>query len=129
MKQPPADWQCAIAYNAALQAATALAAAGYRATRDNHHDRVIQSLEFTTAPGRKFFDTLDGFPKKPNVSNYDVAGCPMAPGIIENRRREYYLRSHREEQVPVRPRRTGTRLGGVSRPLSVQVSYQVRCPW
>ena len=74
VKQLPADWRCAIAYNAALQAATAaLAAADYRATRDNHHYRVIQSLEFTTAPGRKFIDTLDGFRKKRNVSN-DVAG-------------------------------------------------------
>jgi hypothetical protein len=34
----------------------------------------IQSLEFTTAPGRKFIDTLDGFRKKRNVSSYDVAG-------------------------------------------------------
>ena len=43
VKQLPADWRCAIAYNAALQAATAaLAAAGYRAARDNHHYRVIQ---------------------------------------------------------------------------------------
>jgi hypothetical protein len=72
----PADWRCTIAYNAALQAATAaLAAAGYRAARDNHHYRVIQSLEFTTAPGRKFIDTLDGFRKKRNVSSYDVAGA------------------------------------------------------
>ena len=71
VKQLPADWRCAIAYNAALQAATAaLAAAGYRATRDNHHYRVIQSLEFTTSPGRKFIDTLDGFRKKRNVSSY-----------------------------------------------------------
>jgi hypothetical protein len=61
VKQLPADWRCTIAYNAALQAATAaLATAGYRAARDNHHYRVIQSLEFTTAPGRKFIDTLDG---------------------------------------------------------------------
>ena len=76
VKQLPADWRCTIAYNAALQAATAaLAAAGYRAARDNHHYRVIQSLEFTTAPGRKFIDTLDGFRKKRNVSSYDVAGA------------------------------------------------------
>jgi hypothetical protein len=79
VKQLPADWRCAIAYNAALQAATAaLAAAGYRATRDNqdnHHYRVIQSLEFTTAPGRKFIDTLDGFRTKRNGSSYDVAGA------------------------------------------------------
>jgi hypothetical protein len=41
-KQLPADWRCAIAYNAALQAATAARpAAGYRATRDHHHYRVI----------------------------------------------------------------------------------------
>jgi hypothetical protein len=76
VKQLPADWRCTIAYNAALQAATAaLAAAGYRAARDNHHYRIIQSLEFTTAPGSKFIDTLDGFRKKRNVSSYDVAGA------------------------------------------------------
>ena len=76
VKQLPADWRCTIAYNAALQAATAaLAAAGYRAARDNHHYRVIQSLEFTTAPGRKFIDTLDGFRKKRNISSYDLAGA------------------------------------------------------
>lgn len=40
-----ADWRLNIAYNAALQAATAaLAASGYRAARDSHHYRVIQSL-------------------------------------------------------------------------------------
>jgi hypothetical protein len=71
----PADWRLAIAYNAALQAATAaLAAAGYRASRDNHHYRVIQSLEFTIARGRKQVDTFDGFRKKRNVSSYDLSG-------------------------------------------------------
>src|ERR1035437_1765879 len=75
VKQLPSDWRFAIAYNAGLQSATAaLAAAGYRASRDNHHYRVIQSLEFTTAPGRKLIDTLDGFRKKRNLSSYDVAG-------------------------------------------------------
>jgi hypothetical protein len=40
-----ADWRTNIAYNAALQAAgAALVASGYRATRDQHHFRVIQSL-------------------------------------------------------------------------------------
>src|SRR5690349_1980798 len=43
-----ADWRLTIAYNAALQAATAaLAAAGYRASREQHHYRLIQSLEAT----------------------------------------------------------------------------------
>lgn len=75
VKQLPADWRFAIAYNAGLQAATAaLAAAGYRAARDNHHYRVIQSLEFTTTPGTKLIATFDGFRKKRNVSSYDVAG-------------------------------------------------------
>jgi hypothetical protein len=84
LKQLPADWRCTIAYNAALQAATAaLAAAGYRAARDNHRYRVIQSLEFTTAPGRKFVDTLDGFRKKRNVSSYDVAGAISDKGADE----------------------------------------------
>jgi hypothetical protein len=42
------DWRLNIAYNAALQAATAaLAAAGYRASREAHHCRAIQSLAFT----------------------------------------------------------------------------------
>jgi hypothetical protein len=73
--QLSADWRFAIAYSAALQAATAaLAAAGYRAARENHHYRVIQSLEYTTAPESKLIDTLDGFRKKRNLSSYDVAG-------------------------------------------------------
>jgi hypothetical protein len=75
VKQLPADWRFAIAYNAGLQAATAaLAAAGYRAARDNHHYRVIQSLEFTIAPDRRVIDTFDGFRKKRNISSYDLAG-------------------------------------------------------
>jgi hypothetical protein len=75
----PADWRLAIAYNAGLQAAiAALASAGYRATRENHHYRVIQSLEFTLAPGRKVVDTFDGFRKKRNISSYDAAGTVSA---------------------------------------------------
>ncbi len=74
-KHLPADWRFAIAYNAALQAATAaLAAAGYRACRESHHHRVIQSLEFTLAPERKVIDTFDKFRKKRNISSYDIAG-------------------------------------------------------
>lgn len=72
----PADWRFAIAYNAALQAATAaLAAAGYRATRDNHHFRIIQSLEFTLASGAKLIGAFDAFRKKRNLTSYDLAGA------------------------------------------------------
>jgi len=80
----PPDWRMAIAYNAALQAATAaLASAGYRAARDSHHYRVIQSLEFTVNPGGKVIDTLDAFRKKRNVSSYDLAGAVSDKEAVE----------------------------------------------
>jgi hypothetical protein len=41
---------------------------------ENHHYRVIQSLEFTLATGRIVVDTFDGFRKKRNISSYDAAG-------------------------------------------------------
>ena len=69
------DWRFAIAYNAALQAATAaLAASGYRAARDSHHYRVIQSLELTVGKDSKFIGAFDAFRKKRNVSSYDIGG-------------------------------------------------------
>lgn len=69
------DWQLAIAYNAALQLATAaLAACGYRATRDAHHYRVIQSLTFTVGADRDLVTKLDAFRKKRNVSDYERSG-------------------------------------------------------
>jgi len=72
----PPDWRFVIAYNAALQSATAaLAAAGYRASRDNHHYRVIQSLEFTVSPGAAFIARFDSFRKKRNISSYDAVGA------------------------------------------------------
>jgi hypothetical protein len=65
------DWRFAIAYNAALQA---LAAAGYRASRENHHYRVIQSLELTLGEDANFIHAFDAFRKKRNVSSYDLGG-------------------------------------------------------
>src|SRR5206468_10588744 len=57
-----------------LQAATAaLAAAGYRASRENHHYRVIQSLELTLGKDAKFIRAFDAFRKKRNVSSYEGA--------------------------------------------------------
>ena len=68
-----ADWQMNIAYNAALQAATvALAAAGYRASRDQHHYRIIQSLE-TLGTDASTVNTFDTFRKKRNAVGYDRA--------------------------------------------------------
>jgi hypothetical protein len=70
-----ADWRFAIAYNAALQAATAaLAASGYRATRDSHHYRVFQSLEHTVRADPELIRQLDAFRKKRNLSSYERGG-------------------------------------------------------
>lgn len=70
-----ADWRFNIAYNAALQAATAaLAAAGYGAARDVHHYRVIQLLAFTIGAAPKTVRQLDAFRKKRNLSSYEVGG-------------------------------------------------------
>jgi hypothetical protein len=70
-----ADWRMNIAYNAALQAATAaLAAAGYRALRDSHHHRVIQSLCETIGADRLDVATFDAFRKKRNITGYERVG-------------------------------------------------------
>jgi len=69
------DWRLNIAYNAALQlATTALAAAGYRATRGMHHYRVIQSLAHTLKADRSLVAQFDQFRKKRNIAGYERAG-------------------------------------------------------
>ena len=73
--QVSADWRLSIAYNAALQAATtALAASGYRASRDQHHYRVIHSLRETINADELMVTTFDVFRKKRNISGYERAG-------------------------------------------------------
>jgi hypothetical protein len=69
------DWRLSIAYNAALQAATAaLAASGFRAAREQHHYRTIQSLALTIGwPGANV-ERLDRFRKKRNIGGYETAG-------------------------------------------------------
>jgi hypothetical protein len=70
------DWQLSIAYNAALQVAiAALAAAGYRASREAHHYRVIQSLAYTIKADERLITQLDKFRKKRNISDYERAGA------------------------------------------------------
>jgi hypothetical protein len=69
------DWQLAIAYNAALQAATAaLFASGYRAGREAHHYRIIQSLAHTIQAKSDLINQLDKFRKKRNIGGYEAAG-------------------------------------------------------
>jgi hypothetical protein len=70
-----ADWRMNIAYNAALQAATiALAAAGYRAARESHDFRVIQSLRETIGVEAGAVATFDAFRKKRNITGYERIG-------------------------------------------------------
>ena len=73
------DWRLAIAHNSALQSATAaLAAAGYRAARDGHHYRTIQSLAFTIGADGDLIAKLDAFRKKRNISDYERSGSVSA---------------------------------------------------
>ncbi len=70
-----ADWRLNIAYNAALQLATAaMAAAGYRPARESHHYRVIQSLAHTVGANDAIIGRLDQFRKKRNIGGYERAG-------------------------------------------------------
>jgi hypothetical protein len=69
------DWKLNIAYNAALQAATAaLAADGYRAAREQHHYRTIQSLALTISWPAAKVARLDRFRQKRNIGGYEMAG-------------------------------------------------------
>lgn len=69
------DWRLNIAYNAALQAASAaLAAAGFRAAREQHHYRTIQSLGFTLSWTAEKIGQFDNFRKKRNIGGYESAG-------------------------------------------------------
>lgn len=69
------DWRLNIAYNSALQSATAaLAACGYRAAREAHHYRVIQSLSYTIGAETKLVRQFDLFRKKRNIGEYERAG-------------------------------------------------------
>ena len=78
------DWQLNIAYNAALQTATAaLAAAGYRAAREAHHYRVIQSLAHTIQADPGLIIQLDQFRKKRNITEYERAGVVSEQEVKE----------------------------------------------
>jgi hypothetical protein len=87
------DWRFNIAYNGALQLApAALAAAGYRAERANHHYRVIQSLELTIGAEAATVQKFDVFRKKRNVSDYERANTISDVEVEEMRRLAESLR-------------------------------------
>jgi len=69
------DWRLSIGYNAALQGATAaLAASGFRAAREQHHYRTIQSLALTIGWPAAKVERFDRFRKKRNMIGYETAG-------------------------------------------------------
>lgn len=68
------DWRFNIAYNAALQlASAALAISGYQAERAGHHYRVIDSLSHTLGTDSATVKKFDTFRKKRNISDYERA--------------------------------------------------------
>lgn len=71
-----ADWRLGIAYNAALQAATAaLAAAGFRMSGGTpHHHYTIQSLAHTVGIDAARIRLFDEIRRKRNTAEYDRAG-------------------------------------------------------
>ena len=88
-----ADWKMNIAYNATLQLATiALAASGYRAVREAHHYRIIQSLTYTINFDTKLVTLFDQFRKKRNISGYDCAGMISDHEANEMRNLAIHLR-------------------------------------
>ena len=69
------DTQLGLAYNAASQISNAaLAAAGYRASRERKHYVTLQSLSHTIGADAKLVARLDAFRKKRNVGDYERAG-------------------------------------------------------
>jgi hypothetical protein len=96
------DWRLNIAYNSALQSATAaLAASGYRASREMHHYRVIQSLAYTIGADKAFIAQLDKFRKKRNIGEYDRAGGISVQEAIEMLNLAKTLRKQLEEWLRV----------------------------
>jgi hypothetical protein len=80
------DTQLALAYNAALQvSAAALAAAGYRPTRERKHHWAIQSLAHTIGADSRLVARLDAFRKKRNIGDYERAGSTSSKEAEEMR--------------------------------------------
>jgi hypothetical protein len=70
------EWRFDIAYNAALQCATAaLAAAGFTAERQNKHMRTIECLAFTIGADTREVHLLDTCRRKRHTAVYERVGA------------------------------------------------------
>ena len=70
------DLRFQAAFGAALTAANAaLRASGYRTrVQAGHHQKIVESLEFTVKADPKLIQKLQVFSRKRNATNYDAAG-------------------------------------------------------
>jgi hypothetical protein len=70
------DARLGIAYNGALQSAVlALAAEGFRVTRERHHERALDTLRLTIGLDESSVRRLQTFRRKRNIADYDRAGA------------------------------------------------------
>jgi hypothetical protein len=70
------EWRFDIAYNSALQSATAsLAAAGFQAERQNKHLRTIDCLRYTIGLSQADVDVLDACRRKRHTAVYEQVGA------------------------------------------------------
>ena len=81
-----AEWRFDIAYNAALQLATAcLAASGFRAERQSKHLRTLETLEFSAGLDQGVIGFLDVCRRKRHTAVYEQVGAVSssdADGLI-----------------------------------------------
>ena len=80
-----ADWKFSIAYNAALTLCNVLLySEGYRAAREAHHYRVIQSLQLTLgSEHRADVEYLEACRRKRNIIEYEVPGAATEENAME----------------------------------------------
>ena len=94
------DARLAIAYNGALQSAmAALAAVGYRPSRDAHHYRTSLSLEFTSGADSRLIAKFDAFRKKRNLGDYSIAGSTSTKEAEEMVALAQQLRKEAEDWI------------------------------
>ena len=94
------EWRFDIAYNSALQSATAaLAAAGFHAERQNKHMRTFACLEFTVGSSQSQVDFFDACRRKRRRTVYEQVGAisdQEANEMIEASKR---LRNQVEQRI------------------------------
>ena len=100
VKGVSADWRFNIAYNAALQSSRAvLFACGYRAAREAHHHRVIQSLGLTLKLPQTDIKKFEMFRTKRNFSDYESAGAVSENEVLEMTLLAVRIRSEAESYL------------------------------